>query len=283
MRSKLFVPGARPELFANALVSAADAISIDLEDSVQESRKDAARRDAAAFLGSEPARAAAKVLLVRINALGTPHFEADLMALAGTGVALINLPKVEAAADIRSAVAMLERVESARGVVEPIRLLATIETPRGLRLAAEIASAHPRVAGLQLGLADLFAPLGIDRRNSAGVHAAMFAVRVAAGEAGIFACDGAYPDIGDLDAFRAEAEVAHRLGYVGKSCIHPTQIAIANEVFRASDAEIAHARRVVAFARSAAGREAGVFVVDGKMIDLPLLRRAEAIVAASQR
>lgn len=283
MRSKLFVPGARPDLFAKALTSAADAISIDLEDSVHESQKDAARRDVAAFLRSEPARAAAKVLIVRINALDTAHFEADLMALAGTGVALINLPKAEAAADIHAVVAVLERAESVHGAVQPIRLLVTIEMPKGLRLAAEIASAHARVAGLQLGLADLFEPLGIDRRDRAAVHAAMFAVRVAAGEAGIFACDGAHPDIDDLDAFRSEAEAAHRLGYVGKSCIHPSQIAVANQVFRASDAEIAHARRVVEHARSAVERAAGVFVVDGKMIDLPLLKRAEVIVAASRR
>jgi len=150
-----------------------------------------------------------------------------------------------------------------------------------LRAAAEIARAHPRVAGLQLGLGDLFEPLGFDRRDTASVHAAMFAVRMAAGEAGIFACDGAFADIANEAGFRAEAEMARRLGFVGKSCIHPRQVAWANEIFRASDTEIALARRVVEAARQASSQGRAAFVVDGRMIDLPYLKRAEAIVAAA--
>ena len=174
-----------------------------------------------------------------------------------------------------------ERAESAQGLAEPIRLLVNIETPKALRAAAEIARAHPRVAGLQLGLGDLFEPLGFDRRDTASVHAAMFAVRMAAGEAGIFACDGAFADIANEAGFRAEAEMARRLGFVGKSCIHPRQVAWANEIFRASDTEIALARRVVEAARQASSQGRAAFVVDGRMIDLPYLKRAEAIVAAA--
>jgi len=281
MRSKLFVPGSRQELFAKALAGDADAISFDLEDSVADERKAQARADVAAFVETSAARDAAKLIIVRINALGSPEFDADVFALAKPGVTLINLPKPESADDVREAIAAIERAESAQGLAEPIRLLVNIETPKALRAAAEIARAHPRVAGLQLGLGDLFEPLGFDRRDTASVHAAMFAVRMAAGEAGIFACDGAFADIANEAGFRAEAEMARRLGFVGKSCIHPRQVAWANEIFRASDTEIALARRVVEAARQASSQGRAAFVVDGRMIDLPYLKRAEAIVAAA--
>lgn len=281
MRSKLFVPGVRPELFAKALAGNADALSFDLEDAVPESRKAEARALVAAFVQTPAVRDAAKLIIVRINALNTPHFEADLAALAKPGVTLLNLPKPESADDVLAAVAALERAESVNGVVQPIRLLLNIETPKGLIAAAEIAGAHARVAGLQLGLGDLFEPLGLDRRDPVNVHAAMFAVRMAAGAAGVFACDGAFGDIEDASGYRAEAEMARRLGYIGKTCIHPKQVALANEVFRADADEIAAARRIVEAAHSATARGLGAFVVDGRMIDLPFLKRAEALVAAA--
>ncbi len=281
MRSKLFVPGVRPELFAKALAGDADALSFDLEDSVPEPHKDAARANVAEFVQSQPMREAAKVIVVRVNALGTPYFEEDLLAVACAGVALINLPKVESAEDIHAAVAALERVEAGKGLAAPIRLLATIETPRGLRLAAQIASAHPRVAGLQLGLADLFEPHGIDRHDPANLHAALFDLRMAAAEAGVFAWDAAFADLDDADGFRAEAAMAHRLGFVGKSCIHPRQVALANEVFQPDAEQIAVARRIVAASLEAGAQGRGAFVVDGHMIDLPFLKRAEATVASA--
>ena len=283
MRSKLFVPGCRPELFAKALTSQADAISIDLEDSVAENRKAEARATVARFLQSVEARATAKVLIVRVNALNTAHFEADVMAIAQPGLALLNLPKPETAGDIHAAVAVLERAEAANDVARPTRILANIETPKALRLAVEIAGAHPRVAGLQLGFGDLFEPLGIDRRDRANVHAAMFALRMAAGEAGVFAFDGAFADVQNSAGFRDEAEMARRLGFWGKSCIHPSQIALANDVFRPSEEEIAHAQRVVEAAKQASSDSVGAFMVDGKMIDIPFIRRAEAVVAFAQR
>lgn len=283
MRSKLFVPGSRPELFAKALASDADAISVDLEDSVAGNRKAEARALVAKFLQSAEIGATNKVIIVRVNAPSTPHFEADLLAIAQSGLALLNLPKPESADDVRAAIAMLERAEAANRVNEPIRILANIESPKGLRNAAEIAAAHPRVSGLQLGYGDLFEPLGIDRRDAASVHAVMFAVRMAAGAAGVFAYDGAFADLQDPKGFRAEAEMARRLGYWGKSCIHPSQIALANEVFRPSDAEVTFALRVLEAYRQADARGAGAFTVDGRMIDVPFVRRAEAIVAVSRR
>jgi citrate lyase subunit beta / citryl-CoA lyase len=283
MRSKLFVPASRPELFAKALAGAADALSFDLEDAVQESRKADARGTLEAFLRQAAERPPGKILIVRVNGLSTPHFEADLRAVAWAGVDMINLPKPESAEDVRAAAAALERVEAERGIGRPIGILANIESPRGLRLALEIATAHPRVVGLQLGLGDLFEPFGIDRADARAVHATQLTVRVAAAEAGIWACDTVYGTVADPEGFTREAEAARRLGFIGKSCIHPTQVPLANAVFRPTDSEIAAALRVVEAARGAERSGVGAFLVDGRMIDIPFVKRAEAILGAARR
>ena len=283
MRSKLFVPASRPELFAKALAGEADALSFDLEDAVQEGRKDEARRTLQAFLREIAPQPHGKIVIVRVNALTTPHFEADVAAVAGPGVAMINLPKPESADDVRAAAAVLVRHEAERGTGRPIGILANIESPRGLRLAREIAGAHPRVVGLQLGLGDLFEPFGIDRADARAVHAMQLAVRLAAAEASIWACDTVYGTVTDPEGYTREAEAARRLGYVGKSCIHPAQVPLANAVFRPADAEIAAARRIVEAARAAAVNGVGAFLVDGRMIDPPFIRRAESILGAARR
>ena len=283
MRSKLFVPASRPELFAKALGGEADAISFDLEDAVQETRKVEARRTLQAFLKERHGEPRGKVIIVRVNGLRTPHFEADVAAVTWPGVDMINLPKPESADAIRAAAAVLVRYEAERGITRPIGILANIESPRGLRLAAEISTADPRVAGLQLGLGDLFEPSGIDRKDAQAVHGIQLAVRMAAAEAGRWACDTVYAAVNDPGGFTREAEAARRLGYIGKSCIHPTQVPLANAVFRPSDAEIAAATRVVDAARDAEARGVGAFLVDGRMVDLPFIERAEAILAAARR
>jgi citrate lyase subunit beta/citryl-CoA lyase len=283
MRSKLFVPASRPELFAKALAGDADALSFDLEDAVQESRKADARRTLEEFLRQASERPPGKILIVRVNGLTTPHFEADLRAVVWPGVDMINLPKPESAEAVRAVAAALARVEAERRIGRPIGILANIESPRGLRLALEIATAHPRVVGLQLGLGDLFEPYGIDRADARAVHATQLTVRVAAAEAGIWACDTVYGTVADPEGFTREAEAARRLGFIGKSCIHPTQVPLANAVFRPSDAEIAAALRVVEAARGAERNGVGAFLVDGRMIDIPFVKRAEAILAAARR
>lgn len=282
MRSKLFVPATRPELFAKALGSAADGICIDLEDAVSEPRKDEARDIVRQLLQGGEAAASGKTLIVRVNAMDTPHFERDMAAVAQPGVQLINLPKPASAAHVRAAIDALERAERANGVRSPIGMLLNIETPAALRLASELALAHPRVKGLQLGLGDLFEPLGIARREPAAIQQAMFAVRIAAGEAGVYAYDSAFADIADAAGYRAEAMLARQLGFLGKTCIHPSQVAIANEVFRPTDEEIAHARKVVEATREADARGLGAYVVDGRMIDVPFVIRARAIVESAR-
>jgi citrate lyase subunit beta/citryl-CoA lyase len=136
---------------------------------------------------------------------------------------------------------------------------------------------------LQLGLGDLFEPLGIGRREPQAVVQAMLAVRLAAGEAGVFAYDAAFADIADPDGFSAEALQARRLGFIGKSCIHPSQVALANAAFQPTRAEVDAAVRVVQAARHAQAQGVGAYTVDGKMVDAPFVRRAEAIVATAGR
>jgi citrate lyase subunit beta/citryl-CoA lyase len=287
MRSKLFVPGARPDFFTKALASDADALSFDLEDSVTASGKNAARSAIAGFLASEATRAAlaanGKQVIVRVNAPGSPQFAADIAAMALPDVALINLPKLEDPEDVVAVATTLERAEQAAGITRPIRLLITIETPRALRRAAEIATAHPRVAGLQLGLNDLFEALAIDRQAPGNAHAVMLAMRLASGEGDAFAYDGAYAAIADDQGFRLEAEQARALGYLGKSCIHPRQIAIANTVFGARANALVEARRIVAAADEAAMIGRGAFKLDGRMIDRPAIEQARATIAMAER
>ena len=283
MRSKLFVPASRPELFAKAVAGPADALSFDLEDAVQESRKDEARRALVGFLAQAGPRPGGKVVIVRVNGLSTPHFEADLAAVTGPAVDMINLPKPESPDEVRTAAVALARQERARGLERPIGILVNIESPRGLRRAAEIASADARVTGLQLGLSDLFEPFGIDRADAAAVHAMQVAVRLAAAEAGVWACDTVYGTVSDPDGYTREATAARRLGFIGKSCIHPSQVPLANAVFRPTDAEIAAALRVVEAARGAEASGVGAFLVDGRMIDLPFIERARTILTAARQ
>lgn len=280
MRSKLFVPGSRPELFAKAAVSAADALSFDLEDAVPASRKAEARGTLAAFL-RDPPPGLRKAVVVRVNAVGTEHFADDMEAVVGRHLDMVNLPAVEEAAAVVEAAACLDRLEGAEA--GRIRLLVNIETPKGLRKAAELAAAHRRVAGLQTGYADLFEPYGIDRSDPTALAHIRLAVRLAAAEAGVAAYDGAFAAVADPEGYRAECEAARRHGFAGKSCIHPSQIAIANETFLPKPAEVAWARRVLAAAAAAEARGAGAVLVDGRMIDEPFLVGARAVLALADR
>ena len=282
MRSKLFVPASRPELFLKALASDADALSFDLEDAVVESRKAEARNHLRAFLLSDDAKASGKTLIVRVNPADSLHFEADLQAVLTPRLDMLNLPKAGSAAQVRAVGVRMAALEAPAGIAAPVRLLLNIETPAAMRQAADLAGADPRVAGLQLGLGDLFEPLAISRANQAAIDAAMFQVRMAAGEAGIFVCDSAFADTSDGDGYRAEAQRARDFGCIGKSCIHPRQIAIANDVFRPSQGEIAHARKVVESIAQASASGVGAYLVDGRMIDPPFIQRAQAIVAQAR-
>ena len=278
MRSKLFVPGSRPELFEKALASAADALSFDLEDAVAPSQKSQARAHLAAFLRGLPPQPG-KIIVVRVNAFGTAEFDADIAALASTRIDIVNLPMAEDPDAVAEAIGRIERNETAHHT----RFLLNIETPKALRKAADLAAAHPRVMGLQIGYADLLEPNGIARNDRGALAHIRLAVRLAASEAGIAAYDGAFAAVKDTEGFRAECIAAKHHGFAGKSCIHPSQIAIANAVFMPDADEIAWARKVVAAAIDADARGVGAYLVDGHMIDKPFVERARAVVALADR
>jgi citrate lyase subunit beta/citryl-CoA lyase len=273
-RSKLFVPASRPELFPKALNSQADVVCFDLEDSVLPEQKAQARQNLQQFLSSDPPEYPA--LMVRVNHVTSPYFREDMAAAVAPDISVISLPKVEDAAEIAETASALLALEKQSGVVRPIGILATIESPRGLRMAKEIAQADKRVMGLQLGLADLFEPLGIASSDRTAVQYVRLRLRLAAGEVGIPCFDSAFADFQDQEGFTSEAQAARTLGFAGKSCIHPCQLADANRIFSPEEEEIDWARRIVDAAQSA---NAGVFAVDGRMVDAPFLKRAHAILA----
>ncbi len=258
--------------------------SIDLEDAVPADRKPAAREAVRGFLASDAALASGKLIIVRVNALGSPHFEADVQAVVGPALAMVNLPKPESAQDVRAAVAALEHAQALRGAGGGVRLLANIETPRALRHAAEIAAAHRGSGACNWAWATCSSPMASSagRRRTCMRRCSPWPWRRR--EAGVVACDGAFADVQDEAGFRAEAAMSKALGFVGKSCIHPSQIAAANEIYQPDAAQLLHAGRVVAAAAEAQAQGRAAFLVDGKMIDPPFLARARQLLAlASSR
>jgi citrate lyase subunit beta / citryl-CoA lyase len=252
-RSYLFVPATRPERFAKAHASGADAVVVDLEDAVAPDDKAAAREALAAAL--DPARP----VVVRINAAGTRWFDEDLELCAHPGVAAVMLPKAEG---IDAACAVVER--TLRDV------LALVETAAGIETARAIARV-PGVVRLAFGSLDLKADLGVE-----GDDDELLAFRselVLASRLGGLAApvDGVCTAIGDAQRLRAETVRARRLGFGAKLCIHPSQPTEVNAAFAPDAAELDWARRVVEGFRAARG---GVFLLDGRMIDAPVHRRA---------
>jgi citrate lyase subunit beta/citryl-CoA lyase len=290
MRSKLFVPASRPELFSKAMASAADALSFDLEDAVAIESKGMARVALENFLqgdSADPISARAsqtqQILIVRVNALDTAHFDADLNAAIWPSLHLINLPMVESPQAVCLAAEKIAKLAQERGIKKPVGILANIESPRGLRMAAEIALSHPSVVGLQIGYGDLFAPLGILSGEPSATQFVRTAVRMAAGEAGIAAYDGAYVNFQNSEGFRLDSMAARQLGFAGRSCIHPSQIQVMNEVFMPSKAELAHALKVVRAAETNLGAGVGAFTVDGRLVDGPFITEAKNLLALATR
>ncbi|NJP25294.1 CoA ester lyase [Microbispora sp. SCL1-1] len=261
-RTLLFVPGTRPDRFAKAAASGADAVVIDLEDAVAPLDKARARAAAAAHVSVHPA-------LVRVNGIGTPWHADDLAALAGTeGLAGVVLPKTEAAEHVAS-------VAAALGPRVPV--FALLESARGVRDADLIAQA-PGVARLLFGNLDFCLDMGIPSRGG-DEQALLFArskVVLAARAAGLPGpVDGVEPEIDDDAAALEAARRAAAMGFTGKLCLHPRQVAVVRGAFSPSDAELNWARRVL---DAAAGSAGAAVRVDGEMIDRPRLEFARRIV-----
>lgn len=254
----LFVPASRPERFAKAAMSGADAVIIDLEDAVPAALKDEARANLAA------ASALSVPTVIRINAQGTEWHEPDVDALVKLGIRLVCVPNVETTE-------LLDRLASKLG--SRAELVAQIETARGAENAASIAG-HESVRQLAFGPADFFLDMNmpVSRGMTAHVLHGLAITSRAAGKA--LPLDGPCFKVGDPATLLEECAQAIAAGAGGKLCIHPTQPAKVLECFLPTPDEVAWARRV-----AAADRDGGAQIVDGRMIDAPLVARALAILA----
>jgi citrate lyase subunit beta/citryl-CoA lyase len=267
----LFCPADRPDRYGKAL-AVADAVILDLEDGTSADRKDAAR---AALLATplDPSR-----VIVRVNAVGAAGHEADVAALRQTGYRMIMLPKAETSAQFDH-------------LDDRWQVIALCETPAGILNAAEIA-ALPSVTAVMWGAEDLIASIGGrssrhpgGRYRDVARHARSTALLAAAASSKA-AIDSVYTDIPDASGLAAEAQDAAASGFAAKACIHPSQAAVVRSAFQPDEAQVAWARRVLDAVRAngaqqenTAQRASGAIKVDGQMIDAPLIRQAEAILA----
>jgi citrate lyase subunit beta/citryl-CoA lyase len=289
LRSLLFVPGDSERKQARALASEADALILDLEDSVAPEQRDAARRRVNDFLTVAGAKRA-KSLWVRANGPDIGLLAEDLAAVVGARPDGILLPKVAGVNALATASAQIGKLESRHSIpTGSIQLAAIVtETPRALLSLGEFASGiDSRVSFLTWGMEDLAAALGASgQREEDGSLTATFQLArtlclVAASAAGALAIDGVYTDFRDAKGLAEEARRARRDGFSGKLAIHPDQIAVIHAAFSPTAAEIERAERIVAAFAAAPG--AGVTSLDGKMIDRPHLIHAQRVLALAGR
>jgi citrate lyase subunit beta / citryl-CoA lyase len=277
-RSYLFVPATSGRKIDKAYGSAADAIILDLEDAVAVSEKPAARAALASIVPQQPARPT----WVRINAVGTDFCFEDLQACCRVGVTGLILPKVESPEQLRMVDWILSNVEKARGLPQRgIAVAAIVETALGLQHVAASAAASPRLRRIMFGAVDLAADLAIDLGDDIGATSqARFAIACASRAAGLEApVDTAYTDIANLDGLRATTQRAKALGFTGKACIHPAQIAVVNEVFTPTAAEVAWARKVVQAFDEAERQGLAAVALEGQMLDYPVVEKARRLLA----
>ena len=284
MRSLLFVPGDDEKKLAKALTSGADALIVDLEDSVVEARKPAARATAAAFLAEARRSASRPKLYVRVNAFASGLTAADLDATIPAAPDGVVLPKCLGGADVQRLGAGLAVREAEFGLADGSTGIIAIATESAQALFgfASYRGASRRLEGLAWGGEDLSADLGAEtNRLPDGAYAAPYALArtltlVGAVAAETRPIDAVATNFHDLDGLRAEALAARRDGFVAKMAIHPAQVPVINDVFSVSPEAIARARAIVAAFDAAPG--AGVVALDGEMLDLPHLKRAKRLL-----
>jgi len=287
MRSLLFVPADSAKKLDKAMTSGADAIVVDLEDSIAPDGKARARDSAAAFVKAAVATKTRPTIMVRVNGLQTGLTDADLDAIAPAKPDAIMLPKAEGGASVIHADAKLAVREAQNGLPDShIKILPiATETAAALFVAGTFAGSSTRLIGLTWGAEDLSADIGAQaNRDAQGnfldpYRLARALCLAGAAAATVPAIDTVYVDFRDSDGFRRECEDACRDGFVGKMAIHPAQVPIINEVFTPSAAAIELARAVVA--AFAANPGAGVVGIEGVMYDRPHLARAERLLARS--
>lgn len=300
-RCQLFGPGSRPALFAKMAASGADVVNMDLEDSVSPADKPQARANVIEAISAVDW--GRKTLSVRINALDTPYWYRDVVDLleqGGDRLDQIMIPKVGCAEDIYAVDALVTAVERATGRTKRIAFEVIIESAAGISHVEAIAAASPRMVAMSLGAADFAASMGMQTTGIGGTqenyymlhqgarhwsdpwHWAQTAIVAACRTHGLLPVDGPFGDFSDGEGFRAQARRSATLGMVGKWAIHPKQVALANEVFTPSEAQVAEAREILAAMAEAKGRGEGATVYKGRLVDIASIRQAEVIVTQSE-
>ena len=273
----MFVPGNNPGMMQDAFIYGPDSIMLDLEDSVTMAEKDAARllvHNALKTIDYGNTE-----MVVRINPLNTAYGKKDVEAVVKAGVHVIRMPKTETAEEVREVEREIERVEKEIGCLGRTKIMAAIESTLGIVNAYEIAVASESMMGIALGAEDYCANLKT-QRSPEGTEL-LFArqqIVVAARAAGIDALDTVYSNLNDMETFRKEVELIKQLGFDGKSIINPRQIEIVNEVFAPTEKAIEKAKTIIAAIKEAEKRGSGVIAVNGKMVDRPVVIRAQRTI-----
>lgn len=260
-RSWLYLPATRPDRFDKAVASGADAVVLDLEDAVPPDRKAAARREAAGLVSAD----VPVPVYVRVNSPRSRWVRDDVVEIASPSLAGVRVPKVEDPAEVRTVAGWLDDAAT------PAAIHCLVESARGVERAFAIATADPLVAGLALGEADLAADLGTAADE--GLLYARSRCVVAARAAGLPPpVQSVFTNVRDLDGLRASCERGRRIGFLGRSAIHPDQVAVINEAYTPSASEVADARAEL---ESAEHREGEGFVLpDGRFVDAAVTERA---------
>ena len=275
----MFVPGNNPGMMADAHIYGPDSIMLDLEDSVTMAEKDAARL--LVYNALKTIDYGQTEMVVRINPLNTPYGKKDIEAVVKAGVHVIRMPKTETAEEVRELEAEILKVEQEIGRVGETKIMAAIESALGIVNAYPIATASKRMMGIALGAEDYCANLKTQRTQgdnpNFGIELlqARQMIVVAARAAGIDALDTVYSNLNDMDTFRREVELIKALGFDGKSIINPRQIEIINEVFAPKQKDIEKALKILAAIKEAEAKGSGVIAVNGKMVDKPVVIRAQ--------
>lgn len=270
----MFVPGNNPGMMQDAFIYGPDSIMLDLEDSVTLAEKDTARL--LVYNALRTVDYGNIEMMVRINPLSTPYGRKDVEAVVKAGVDVVRMPKTETADEVREVEAAIEKVETELGCVGRTKIMAAIESALGVVNAYAIATASKRMMGIALGAEDYCANLKTQRTpEGTELLLARQTIVVAARAAGIDCIDTVFSNLNDMDAFRREVETIKKLGFDGKSIINPRQIEIVNEVFTPSQKDIDKAVAIVGALHEAARRGSGVIALNGKMIDKPVVIRAQ--------
>ncbi len=278
----MFVPGNNPGMMADAHIYGPDSIMLDLEDSVTMAEKDAARL--LVYNALKTIDYGNTEMVVRINPLNTPYGKKDVEAVVKAGVDVIRMPKTETAEEVVELEQEIEKVEKELGCLGRTQIMAAIESTKGIVNAYPIATASKRMMGIALGAEDYCANLKTQRTQGDNPNFGMELLMarqmivIAARAAGIDALDTVYSNLNDMETFRREVELIKALGFDGKSIINPRQIEIINEVFAPKQKDIDKALTILAAIKEAEKKGSGVIAVNGKMVDKPVVIRAQRTI-----